>query len=171
MTENMEIRRAAAPEDIAAIAALAHQIWNEYFPPIIGQEQVDYMLEKLQSAPAITRQIESGYEYYLVTVGGEPAAYFALAPPAGGGAIQLSKFYVKAEHRGGGLGKAIMDFAGRRCREFGASTIWLTVNRHNAGPITFYERLGFRRDGELVQDIGGGFVMDDYKMVKDLADE
>ena len=35
-------------DDIKNLADLAHTIWNEYFPPIIGQAQVDYMVEKGQ---------------------------------------------------------------------------------------------------------------------------
>ena len=45
----------------------------------------------------------------------------------------------------------------------------LTVNRHNAGSIAFYERMGFAVAGALVQEIGEGFVMDDYRMVKAIA--
>jgi hypothetical protein len=29
-----------------------------------------------------------------------------------------------------------------------------------------YEKIGFKNVGSLVQDIGSGFVMDDYKMEK-----
>ncbi|MFP4192908.1 MAG: GNAT family N-acetyltransferase [Candidatus Hydrogenedentota bacterium] len=167
----MEIQTVTTPEEIAAVAALAHEIWNEHFPPIIGQAQVDYMLDKFQSAPAITRQIAEGYEYYLVNLEGHPAGYLALVPSVEEGAVQLSKLYLKSEHRGSGLGKAMVDFAERRCVELGVPTLWLTVNQHNAGPIAFYERRGFRRDGELVLDIGGGFVMQDYKMVKSVSGE
>jgi diamine N-acetyltransferase len=45
----------------------------------------------------------------------------------------------------------------------------LTVNRHNAGPIAFHQRMGFTIAGTLVQDIGQGFVMDDYKMIKPIG--
>ena len=166
-----EIRQVNGAGEIETVGALAHEIWNEHFPPIIGQAQVDYMLENLQSAPAISRQIADGYEYYLVRLEGQPAGYLALVPSVEEKAVQLSKLYVKSEHRGSGLGKAMVDFAERRCAELDAHTLWLTVNQHNAGPIAFYERRGFTRDGELVMDIGGGFVMQDYKMVKSVAGE
>jgi hypothetical protein len=38
------------------------------------------------------------------------------------------------------------------------------VNRHNSDTIKAYESLGFQNVGTVVQDIGGGFVMDDYQM-------
>ena len=49
-----------------------------------------------------------------------------------------------------------------------SQTLWLTVNRHNEGFIDFYHRVGFHIACPMVQDIGDGFVMDDYKMEKDI---
>ena len=34
----------------------------------------------------------------------------------------------------------------------------------NTGTIAAYERMGFRITGEVLTEIGGGFVMDDYAM-------
>jgi ribosomal protein S18 acetylase RimI-like enzyme len=42
----------------------------------------------------------------------------------------------------------------------------LTVNKNNVNAIKAYEKMGFRNVGSLVQDIGDGFVMDDYAMEK-----
>ena len=42
--------------------------------------------------------------------------------------------------------------------------ITLTVNKYNISTITAYEKLGFINTGPVVQDIGGGFIMDDYAM-------
>jgi hypothetical protein len=33
----------------------------------------------------------------------------------------------------------------------------------NAHPIEWYSRMGFRKIGSVIQDIGCGFVMDDYR--------
>ncbi len=43
-------------------------------------------------------------------------------------------------------------------------SVRLTVNRENLDSISFYENRGFIKSGEVVQEIGGGFVMDDYQM-------
>lgn len=157
------------PQRIEQVAALAHEIWNQHFVPIIGQGQVDYMLAKFQIAPAITRQIEDGYAYYLIAEHDQPLGYFALVFDEAERSVMLSKFYILADHRGGGLGAAALGSIESLCTGRGMDTLWLTVNRHNAGPIAFYERHGFHNAGTLVQDIGGGYVMDDYKMVKSLA--
>jgi ribosomal protein S18 acetylase RimI-like enzyme len=151
---------------IEAVADLAREIWNEHFVSIIGQAQVDYMLSRFQSAAAIREQIAAGYEYYLVSDGGQHAGYFALVPARTKPSAQLSKIYVRQAQRGRGLGKAIMEFVNAYCVERGIGRVWLTVNRHNAGSIAFYERMGFTKAERLVRKIGHGFVMDDYKMVK-----
>jgi GNAT superfamily N-acetyltransferase len=163
MVEMVKVRKAT---QIEAVADLAREIWNEHFVPIIGQAQVDYMLSRFQSAAAIREQIAAGYEYYLVRDGGQHAGYFALVPARTKPSAQLSKIYLRREQRGRGLGKAIMEFVNTYCVERGIGRLWLTVNRHNAGSIAFYERMGFTRAESLVRKIGHGFVMDDYKMVK-----
>jgi hypothetical protein len=43
--------------------------------------------------------------------------------------------------------------------------MWLTVNKQNP-TLDWYRRRGFVCTGSLVQEIGGGFVMDDYRMEK-----
>ena len=155
--------------EIESVTALAHEIWNEHFVPIIGQAQVDYMLGKFQSIPAIGEQIANGYQYYIVSEGGQGAGYVAVVASPETSSAQLSKIYIKEEQRGRGLGKAAMEFVEDLCLKMGIRKLWLTVNKHNTGSIAFYERVGWTNAGPTVQDIGGGFVMDDYKMEKLIA--
>ncbi len=165
----VSIREVTANEAIVAVAELAFEIWNEHFPPIIGQAQVDYMLDKFQSAPAIAKQIrEEGYAYYLVFEEGEHVGYFALVPDVQQGSMQLSKLYLRRERRGRGLGRALLSFVEDECTALRLSELWLTVNKDNLDSIAFYERLGFVLDRPLQTDIGDGFVMDDHRMVKRL---
>jgi GNAT superfamily N-acetyltransferase len=159
----MELEQVRSPGQIAAVAALARDIWTEHYVPIIGAAQVAYMLAKFQSEEAIARQLAAeGYEYHLAS----GAGYLALVPDLDKKSALLSKIYVKKERRGTGLGRALLDFAETRSAELGCGELWLTVNRHNAGSIAFYERRGFRKTNDLVTDIGAGFVMDDWRMAK-----
>jgi len=50
----------------------------------------------------------------------------------------------------------------------GLTRLWLTINKRNP-VLQIYERLGFVRTAAIVMDIGGGFVMDDFRMEKDVA--
>lgn len=70
----MEFLAVTEGEERKELAALAHEIWNEYFPCILEQGQIDYMVEKFQSHEAISRQIsEEGYRYFLLREEGDTA--------------------------------------------------------------------------------------------------
>jgi len=87
---------------LKALAALAHEIWNEYFPCILEQGQIDYMVEKFQSHEAISRQIsEEGYRYFLLREEGDTAGYAGICPRDG--KLFLSKLYLRRQFRGRSL--------------------------------------------------------------------
>jgi GNAT superfamily N-acetyltransferase len=161
-----EILAVTDKPDIDVVAKLAHEIWNQHYIPIIGQEQVDYMLGKFQNAEAIGEQIAAGYRYYLLRNQGQNVGYFALVPDLQTATAQLSKIYIRQDQRRHGLGREVMAFAEAWCIQEGIRELWLTVNRHNEDAIAFYQCMGFITEKLLVQDIGNGFVMDDYRLVK-----
>lgn len=164
-----EFRQVVSKEDIAEVARLAQEIWQEHYVQIIGQDQVDYMLEKFQSRDAITQQLAREYEYFLVLDRGQSAGYIGVVPDPGASKLLLSKIYIRKEVRGRGLGKEAFEFVEKLCRQRGIVTIRLTVNKNNARSITWYQRRGFTNVGSAVQDIGEGFVMDDFIMEKTIV--
>ncbi len=153
-------------KDIKETAMLAHSIWNEHYIPIIGKEQVDYMLANFQSEQAIKEQIDEGYRYFLTYNNGKAVGYFAILADSKDGSLFLSKFYVDKDFRGQGIGRHCISYMEDICKANGLNRIWLTVNKYNSSSIKAYEKLGFRKVEELVQDIGNGFIMDDYRMEK-----
>ncbi len=149
-------------QQIEALAAIADEIWHEWFPSILSAEQIDYMVEKFQSVKAITDQIENGgYTYYTLRKGSARVGYTAIRTDSDG-RLFLSKIYIKKEYRGNGYSKEVFSFLKDYCREHGLNAIWLTVNKHNDNSIAVYKKTGFRIIGEDVTDIGNGYVMDDY---------
>ena len=166
----IKIQKVVSQTDVETVADLAREIWTDHYVPIVGSEQVEYMLDKFQSVPAIARQITEGYEYFQVNVEGKPAGYIALISEADEFSMMISKIYVRKDVRGTGAGRKMLEFAEKICRERGLSSIWLTVNKNNANSIFWYEHVGFENAGSIVQDIGHGFIMDDYKMVKRLSE-
>lgn len=151
---------------ISVVETLAHNIWREHFTPIIGRPQVEYMLEKFQSAAAIRDQLENhGFLYYLFEdEKARPIGYCAVVPRPD--ELFLSKLYITAENHRRGFGRRALEFIETLARDKRLSRITLTVNKNNTGPINAYKKLGFVITDSLVTDIGGGFVMDDYKMTK-----
>ncbi len=152
-------------QDIAQAAALAHAIWNEHFPAVIGQAQVDYILERFQSVHAIARQIAEGYEYYLMMSDEIATGYIGLQVGEDQ-RLFLSRIYVQASYRGQGLAWQALTFIEERARACSCTAVHLTCNRGNTASIHVYERLGFKHTGTVVMDIGQGFVMDDVTMEK-----
>jgi len=151
------------------VAELAEVIWRDHFTPIIGAAQVAYMLDKFQSAQAISAQLAAGTEYYTASVDGIAVGYTALVPDAANGRLMISKLYVRRDRRGGGLGSGLLRFIESEGEKRALSILWLTVNRFNDGPIQWYLRKGFHKVDEVKKDIGGGFYMDDFIMEKPLS--
>ena len=162
----MLIEIVSGKSQIETIAGLAHKIWNEHFTPIIGKAQVDYMLEKFQSKKVITEQIENGFLYFLIKNNNAHIGYIGVLPEES--QLFLSKIYIISTERGKGHGRKSIEFLEQLAVEKGLSKISLTVNRNNSATIKMYKKLGFKNRGSVVQDIGNDFVMDDYKMEKDI---
>ena len=153
-------------ESIYKLSKLASTIWNEYFPAIIGQDQVDYMVDKFQSIDAISIQIEEDYLYFFVSHENEVIGYIGLVPRDDKDAMQISKFYLLKDWRGRGIATATMDEVNNIAVNQGYNKLYLTVNIYNNSAISIYEKLEFINIGNLVTDIGGGYIMDDYEMEK-----
>lgn len=159
----LEVRKVETDTQVREIADLAKVIWNEHFTPIIGKDQVDYMVEKFQSYPALKEQISEGYEYYQIFSGGEFCGYTGIHPGEDN-RLFLSKLYLKKESRGHHLATGAFSFLKEICRERGYSAIWLTCNKHNDNSLGVYRHFGFEIIDTQEADIGGGFIMDDYIM-------
>ena len=164
----LEFQPACPAADLAIVEALAEQIWHEHYTPLIGAAQVEYMVEKFQRAPAMQAQIRDGYEYFLVRRDAQAVGYIAVQAQASERQLFISKLYLHKSARGSGTGRACMEFIERLARQRGLDRLWLTVNKGNPSVLA-YERLGFSIARAIVMDIGGGFVMDDYRMEKSIV--
>lgn len=151
---------------IGLIEDMACEIWHEYFTPIIGKAQVDYMLEKFQSKKAITEQIGNGFKYYLIKNNSGPVGYLAVLAKVD--QLFLSKLYIVSAERGMGYARIAVEHLEKLAVAEGLRKISLTVNKDNVDTIKIYTKLGFKNMGSVVQEIGNGFIMDDYKMEKDI---
>lgn len=104
---------------IRLVAEIADRVWHEHYAGILEKPQIDYMVEKFQSADSIAQQIrEQGYRYYLMQDGDGFAGYTAVQ--VGDGRLFLSKLYIDAACRGRAT-------PGRRCvswRSVAAKTDW-----------------------------------------------
>ncbi|WP_068545242.1 GNAT family N-acetyltransferase [Thalassotalea crassostreae] len=150
-------------EDINTVVNLADVIWHQHYTPIIGREQVLYMLDKFHTATAVNEQIhEQNFQYYLIQYQGNNVGYLAIQQRKQ--ELFLSKIYLLSSMRGKGIGKQAMEFIKEQAKSLNCEAISLTVNKHNTDTIAAYKKIGFVKTGEAVFDIGNSFVMDDYLM-------
>lgn len=148
----------------ADLAAMAREIWVEHYTPIIGAAQVEYMLNKFQSAQVILNDISSnGYRYFIAYDNQKQAGYCAIKADSDVGGLFLSKLYIRKEYRGHGISRLMLNKLIAISKKNNLDYIWLTVNKHNSS-VDIYKKLGFRIVEEIVTDIGDGYVMDDYRM-------
>ena len=146
--------------DLHNIAELAEVIWTEYYTPLLGSEQVRYMLDKFQSYEAM---VNSGYQYYFAT-DDIMCGYCGIQPD--GDEIFLSKLYIHKDYRGKKIARGFLD---RLLTDYpNCKKIWLTVNKHNGDTIAAYKKMGFTITDEQRADIGNGYFMDDFIMVREL---
>lgn len=164
------------------LAAIAEEIWQEYWPARIGQGQTDYMIEQFQSLDAIKRQMATeNYEYWFLTV---PASACdesnswrldedtAIIGFTGGhdepetNRFFISKIYLLACERGKHYATQVIAFYTTLCQERSFRAMYLTVNKYNEMGIRAYEAKGFETIECVETDIGHGYIMDDYIMEK-----
>ncbi len=154
--------RIASEADAQAIAALAAEIWREYYTPLIGADQVEYMLSRFQSEAAIAQAIANGTAYHLACDGESPVGYLALKPEEDH--LFLSKIYILKAYRGHGIARSFVGIATAMAWNLNLPIVRLTVNKGNLNSIASYKHMGFTTIDEVVTDIGSGFSMDDYVM-------
>ena len=158
------IKQVNKTNEFETIEKLADTIWREHYIPIVGKPQIDYMLAKFQSVTAMNEHVANGYEYYTVFYKELPVGYLSIKQESQ--YLFLSKIYVLSVYRGKGIGKTMINFIEDKAKTYNLNKIRLTVNRYNTNSVKAYEKMGFKNKREVVQDIGNGFVMDDYEMIK-----
>lgn len=165
--DQIKFIKANSDKELSLIETLAKSIWREHYIPIIGEAQVEYMLKKYQSVSSMKDQLKENTYYYLIKYNQESAGYLSFRKEEN--SIFLSKIYVLNNHRGKKIGKKAILFVEDQAKKYGLSILYLTVNKNNTNSIVAYEKLGFKNIESIVMDIGNGFVMDDFKMEKDLT--
>lgn len=160
----------AAVADLTAIRELATLIWHAYYPAIVTREQIDYMLERMYALETLREELlNRGVRFDRLLLGDEFIGFASYGPTDAPLAWKLHKLYLLPAYHGKGLGSQLLRHSELQARHGGAQRLTLNVNKRNAQAIAAYQRNGFVVLESITLDIGGGFVMDDFVMVKPLA--
>lgn len=155
--------------DIEAVAALARGIWHAHYPGIISSAQIEYMLAQRYDPAVIRAELaQAGVWWFVLRRDGDIVAYMALQKE-GDAALKIDKLYVRPDMQRRGCGGRLIAQAETLAWREGCNELGLAVNRGNTKAIAAYRKHGFTVREAVVKDIGGGFVMDDYWMVKKLV--
>lgn len=158
-----QIKICSTDNEIQSLAELAKEIWNSYFPSIISQEQIDYMVEKYQSPSALTKSIkQEGYTYFLGYEDKKLVAYCGVKGEEK--RLFLSKLYVHEASRGKGYSSLLLNKAIDFAKKKNLNSVYLTCNKKNINSLQIYMYKHFSIIDDRITDIGNGFVMDDYVM-------
>jgi len=163
LTMRISLEEVNSPDNIRLVSELSNTIWHQHYPSIITEEQIDYMLKKFHSEEVLTGQISRGQSYFLIKEGDKPVGYCSFSEKEVGHFF-LHKFYLLENRHRRGIGRESFRLLLEEMK--GAQEITLQVNRRNIKAINFYFRLGFSIQTAEDFDIGGGFSMDDFIMVK-----
>jgi GNAT superfamily N-acetyltransferase len=155
-------------DEAEALVDLAGKIWRTCYPGMIPAEQIEYMLAQ-RYKPGLVRQLLARGDLWLAARAGDALIGFAHGHPLPGDDYKLDKLYVDPDWQRHGIGGALIAETARHAREHGAERLILRVNRGNHPAIQSYLKHGFRIATLMMEDIGGGFVMDDYVMALGLA--
>ncbi len=152
----MELKLIKSNEEILDLALMAKNIWHECYKNIISYEQIDYMTDLFLSLDSIKKTIDDGYNYYFIY---QDEKLGFISYKIYDEYIYLSKFYVDNKHRG----KKASSFALKHILSYGKK-VRLNVNKYNENSIKIYNHFGFKIIYDEINDIGNGYIMDDYVM-------
>ncbi len=155
----------AIENDCKLIADLATKIWNQHYVPIIGQQQVDYMLNEMYTKDSLLQQMnEKQHQFYLVYQNQSCLGFLSISTQNKEDYF-LHKFYINQEQASKGIGTQALNTI---IESINPKTLTLTVNRQNYKSINFYFKNGFIIDRVEDFDIGHNYVMNDFVMVRNL---
>lgn len=154
-------------EHLQALVELAGVIWRQHYPGIISREQIEHMLGQMYAVKTLRAELlEKQIRFFRLVVDGQFVGFASFGPLAEPGVFKLHKCYLLPEFHGRGLGSRLLSHCESEVRRLGGRKLKLAVNKQNVKAIAAYERNGFSVAESVVTDFGGGFVMDDFIMVK-----
>lgn len=155
--------------NIDTLKDLAESIWTIAYRDIISAAQIRYMIDRLYHPDLLREQVANGNPLFGAYSGDDLVGYGHVF--IDGHQSRLDKLYVETLYQGLGIGRKLVEEAERFALGCDCSLMTLRVNRNNINAVAAYERFGFGIVATNKKDIGGGYVMDDYLMLKDLVAE
>jgi GNAT superfamily N-acetyltransferase len=138
--------RSATSDDMATVADLWHAAWHDAHPGHVpdGLTAARTLASFHQRTPLRVADTT------VAEVDGELAGFFMLDGD------EVEQVFVAARHRGSGIADLLLDEAERQVAAAGHRIAWLAVVAGNARARRFYEKRGWRDDGDLPYEVVAG---------------
>jgi RimJ/RimL family protein N-acetyltransferase len=155
----------AQEKDLETIANLAKVIWYDHYVPFIGKQQVDYMLAKIYNHQSLVEQLHvKKHVFYLIHKDDDIIGFLSVSSDNVTDYF-IHKFYIDQQKSNTGIGTEVLHLL---IKTISPKSLTLTVNRQNFKSINFYFKNGFKIDRVEDFDIGDGYQMNDFIMVRKL---
>ncbi|MFN3754275.1 GNAT family N-acetyltransferase [Flavobacterium sp.] len=153
--------------DFKDVIAIANEVWPKTYGSILGQAQLDYMMNMMYSIEALQTQAKDKQHHFILAKENNLSVGFASYEFDCNATkkTKIHKIYVLSTQQGKGTGKMLLNYIAVEAKKQHNKAIFLNVNKYNSAQH-FYKKLGFEITEEVVIDIGQGYVMDDYVMEK-----
>lgn len=138
----LQIRR-AKPHEASALTQLAHAAKRHWGYP-------EHWIQQWQTDLTITPSFIAENEMYVAMKDGEIAGCCALS--FGEAVAELEHMWIRPEHMGGGVGRALFNHIKNRALELRLPALELSADPNAEG---FYARMGATRIGEVRSEIDG----------------
>ena len=166
--------RRATPGDLSAFGEFSRQTFHATYDAFHTAEQMTrHVGERLNDRNIAAELADPACTVLALLQGSEWAGYALLhggEAPAGVDAahpVEIERFYVGEAWHGRGLAAPLMAAALDDARAQGHDAAWLSVWQRNAKAVRFYEKQGFRVEGQIPY-VFDGTPEDDYLMVRAL---
>ena len=157
--------RIAFITDIDKIAEVADATWKQTYAPIISQEQIDFMYERMYTKDAILQQMQDGVTF-LMCLNEDKISGFISYLKTEENIISIPKLYVKPDTHKQGIGKLLLHEVEKIAQKNKADFLELNVNRKNPA-MYFYKKMGFELH-EKADIAYGKFCLNDYILRKQI---
>jgi N-acetylglutamate synthase-like GNAT family acetyltransferase len=139
---DIQIRR-ATPDEADVLSEIAHAAKRHWGYP-------ENWIARWQDDLTITPEFIANNEMYVAIIGEEIAGCCALV--LSDSLTELEHMWIKPEHMGNGVGRALFHQVMERAAQHNAKVVELSADPNAEG---FYERMGAKRIGEVRSEIEG----------------
>lgn len=148
-------------DKVHLLADMARIIWPKAYGHIISAQQIDYMIDRFYGEQKIREVLSSGHDVQFIETRQEKIGYIHVESRSS--EYFIHKFYLLPDTQHMGYGSHVI---GLLENVYKGKPFRLQVNRFNILAINFYFKNGFHIESAQDFDIGEGFYMNDYIMLK-----